>query len=1621
MLVGNGNRVEEFTDTGAFVKTLVSPGSGGLYNAIDLSIAPGSGDLYVDSSDGADQIGKILRYDSTTGAFKGVVANAPTNYTFKAFAFGPDGDMYTLACQDNADSFLDRRDPTTGAVLQEHEITSSWTLSGLNFGPDGNIYLYGGQVHPDHPGTVITRWSAQTLTPVPPPYGIFVPQDPRLANNDTGHVYYGPDGNLYAPAADSSVVRYNGTTGAFIDVFAAAPGIAVAAAPTELGWAPDGSLYVTYFQGGPSGNVLHYDGMTGASLGAVPIPPDGWFQPRSLLFVANPLAVTNTNDSGPGSLRAAITYANTHPGLDTITFNIPGAGVHTIAPTSPLPTVTDPVIIDGYSEPGSSPNTFASGDNAVLTIELSGQNLSSGTGLALATSGSTVRGLAINRFPADGMVQLIGGDHNVIVGNFFGLHPDGTAAGPNAWRGISMFNSTDNTIGGTNPADRNILSNGFDGLFIGGTSTRNTVEGNYIGTDPTGTQAVGNSIFGIRLENNVGGNTIGGSAPGSGNLISGNDLAGIALGNSPGNTIQGNYIGTDVTGNVALGNSGFSGINVGDSANNLILDNVISGNNTQGIAIGGAHATGNVIQGNRIGTNAAGTAALGNNGFGVAIYGSDSNTIGGTVAGTGNIIAGNAQDQVALGGATNTLVQGNFIGTNASGTAALGPVNRRVSLYGNATGNIIGGTTPGARNIISGGFDGVYVTGAGTTGNVVEGNYIGTDVTGTVALANTVYGIRLEFAPGNTIGGTTTGAGNLISGNDLAGVAIIGNTAAGNLVQGNYIGTNAAGTAALGNAGFAGVSIQDAPQNTIGGTTAGAGNVISGNSTEGIGIGGGNASGNLVQGNLIGTDRTGTAPLGNQGVGVAVVNGSSNTIGGTSSGAGNVIAANSADGVYIAGGGATGNLVEGNYIGTDVTGTAALGNHNNGLEVDAANNNTIGGTDAGAGNVISANAANGVFIGNNSTGNVLAGNLIGTDKTGTVALGNQGTGGVFLTSGGNTIGGTIAAARNIISGNTNWGVIFAGPSGNLLEGDTIGTSSSGLVALSNGLDGVYILSPNNIIGGTAAGAGNLISANGWKGIRIASPAASGNVVQGNLIGTDRTGTAALGNHEDGIFLDSAPGNTIGGSTTGAGNVLSANTWKGIRIAGSTAIGNVVQGNLIGVGSDGATSLGNHEDGVWIVNAVNTTIGGTGPGEGNVIAHSGWNGVFISGSGAIGNSVRGNSMYANNAAGIVLDSGANNHQTFPTLIAAGAVGTSTGVVGTLSSLANNSFSVDFYASAAAHPSGFGEGQRYLGTATVSTDASGNATFSMLLPALGPGETVVTATATDPNGNTSQFSAAVGLVPLADLDLNGAGTLRYTASAGIDNNLTLSLAGGSYTLTDTSEKIFVTGAGAAACLGTGTNTVTCFQPAVTSLAIYLGDGNDVFHLQSRLGVPATLDGGSGTNTLDYSGYAGDVMVNLALGTATGFSGGIGNIQNVTGGMGNSLLMGDAGVNVLRGGTGRSLLIGGGGADQLFGGGDDSLLIGGTTLWDTNSTAMAALFREWTRTDKNFHQRVSDLMNGTGLNGSYTLNADPTVGPVTVFGDGAVNQLTGGTGGLDWFFIRQHVDQVFNVKPGDKVTRI
>ena len=395
----------------------------------------------------------------------------------------------------------------------------------------------------------------------------------------------------------------------------------------------------------------------------------------------------NKGTDGRISLREAILATNNTSNLgvpDIILFNIAGTGTHTIAPTSALPAITDAVTIDATND-----DSFAANGNKPAIV-LEGSDFGFGwNGLVLTSTadGSTIRGLIIRNWEANGILIMAGSDNNVIVGNYIGrLNPNGTASGAgtaNNGDGVHV-EGANNIIGGTVPGDGNVISGNSDtGIEIqGSNSTGNRIEGNIIGLNAAGTAAIGN-LDGVIIED-APNNTIGGATSAQRNVISGN--AGGLQGNGVvifgadaiGNLVQNNYIGTDITGSLDLGNAGSGvlisdngdgGVFKGGASGNTIRDNVLSGNIYSGVSIANPGANNNSIFGNLIGVDASGIGALGNSVFGVVIWnGASGNRIGGTAVGEGNVIAFNNRGVLVDANFTasmNNAIRGNSIHSNA--------------------------------------------------------------------------------------------------------------------------------------------------------------------------------------------------------------------------------------------------------------------------------------------------------------------------------------------------------------------------------------------------------------------------------------------------------------------------------------------------------------------------------------------------------------------------------------------------------------------------------------------------------------------------------------------------------------------------------------------------------------------------------------------------------------------------------------------------------------------------------------------------------------------------------------------------------------------------------------------
>jgi CSLREA domain-containing protein len=704
-----------------------------------------------------------------------------------------------------------------------------------------------------------------------------------------------------------------------------------------------------------------------------------------------------------------------------------------------------------------------------------------------------------------------------------------------------------------------------------------------------------------------------------------------------------------------------------------------------------------------------------------------------------------------------------------------------ITPMGNAVIHVSSGQSGILGLIIHGGVSNAYdlsgIRLSNNGGNTVAGNYIGTQADGLGELGHNLHGVFIDDCAGNAIGGPLSRDRNLISGNGGSfsspsgnGIHIFGANASGNHVLNNLLGLDASAASALPNDGH-GVHIGDgASLNLIGGTATVERNLISGNTMDGIVIDGTQivsnnpAQGNWVRGNFIGADSGGSSPLGNGGSGVALGAQTARNLigglapgGGVTQGGGNLIGGNTEQGVRIKDSGTSLNRVQGNHIGLSADAGTAVGNQGNGVLVEGgADYNLIGGAgNAAEGNLIGGNVNGAGVLVQGANSNAVIGNRIGTNLSG-AALGNQE--GVTLSDGAawNQFGPMDGAGdHNVIVDSTNWGIGIqgAGTVSNHVSRNWVGTAD-GASALGNGGNGVQIDSTasfNRIGNPGGSDAGNLVSGNGSSGVRTQDAGSDNNEVFGNRIGTNAAGSAALPNTSDGMSIASA-------SNKIRENLVSGNTGTGVMLFGPDANGNEITGNLIGTDATGGANLGNGAAGVSIMGGGSGNIIGHVEGGGNRIA---FNQVGVEAIGGAGNLISGNAIFANDSGlGIDLeplgavnpndsqdpDTGANNLQNYPVISAAVPLtGTSIGVhvTGTLDSLPNSYFTLQFYGSTVCDPSNYGEGETYRGSLGVTTDGSGQASFDQDL--LGSGSVAegeyITGTATDESNNTSEFSACV----------------------------------------------------------------------------------------------------------------------------------------------------------------------------------------------------------------------------------------------------------------------------------------
>lgn len=969
--------------------------------------------------------------------------------------------------------------------------------------------------------------------------------------------------------------------------------------------------------------------------------------------------VLNTNNSGAGSLREAIMLNNltfnSEPNL--VRFAIPGAGPHIINLSNALPAITAPVVIDGFTQGGASSNTLANGNNAVFKIRLDGQSIGSFDGLTLTGPSNTVRGLAFTRFGGDG-IELGAGGYNVVEGNFIGLDTDGVTVRSNSSDGIRINNSPGNTIGGTIPSARNVISGNLsDGIeFTGTAATNNTVMGNFIGTDAGGTSDRGNTTFGISLGFDTPRNIIGGILPGARNVISGNNSGGVYVPGSQ-NVIQGNFIGSDVSGTTGVPNNG------------------------DGVFVGVSPGGGNVI--------------------------------GGTNAGAGNLIAFNNQFGVRISFGTSNAIRGNLVWSN---------LNLGITLGFGVTPNDPGDYDNGANDLQN--FPIITNALVTATDTTVQGSLN--------SRTNTTYQIDLfanVFADpsGNGEGRQFLGSTSLTTGADSNGTF---NVTLPVVALGGKI--TATATDPLGNTSEfspAFTAASDLPSQTFTVTNVND----SGPGSYRAAIEAHNATANSGN-NIIAFNIPGSSP--HLIIPVTPLPAFSRPVlvdGFTQSGASSNTLA-------------TGNnaLLKIVLVGTNA------GTSNPGLSFTSSSNIVRGLHIVGFG-------AGG--IGLTTLGNVIEGCVIGL-RPDSSAQAN--THGIVVNSAFNRIGGTSPGSRNVIAGNLGSGVFINGSSAtnNVVQGNLVGTDISGTLARLNTQWGVDIYSSATLVGGSLAGAGNVIGG----GVEIMLPA-NNTTIKGNRIGlTFDDATIAFGS--GGISANSGTV-VIGGTTPNERNLICGTVQTANSATNVTIVGNYI-------GTDSTGTLDRSPGGI-IINTSNTRVGGTAVGEGNIIAF----GSGVSVQSGTNCPIRLNRIFANSGLGIELgfdgvtsndvgdaDSGPNSLQNYPELTNAVANAGNVVVQGRLNSRPSTVYQLDFFLNETPDTSGYGEGQFYLGSTNVTTDGAGNASFSAIVAALQPNARHISATATDPNGNSSEFSPWIvvgSTIPpttftVINTNDSGAGSLR-----------------------------------------------------------------------------------------------------------------------------------------------------------------------------------------------------------------------------------------------------------------------
>ena len=804
---------------------------------------------------------------------------------------------------------------------------------------------------------------------------------------------------------------------------------------------------------------------------------------------------TNSQSAVECTLRASIEEANALAGTDTINFNMPVTEPgytaaplsYTTQPATPIPPLLQPVLIDGRTQPD-----FPGTPIIVLSGPLAGGGV---TGIVFAdgSDGSTIRGLQVNQFMANGIEIQAGADGIFVEGNWIGSDGTGSTVPGNGSNGINILGANA-TIGGTGALDRNVINNnGNEGINLtGGSATGNNILGNYIGLENDGVNGSGNNDVGIAILSGASGTTVGGLTPASRNGISMN-FEGMEI-NSNNNVVIGNYIGTDAGGSIDRGSRSDDGIEIQSGASGNTIGgtaagagNLIAFNQLHGVNI--AAGTGNTVLGNAIHSNDQRGIDLGNDGVTV------------NDAGDGDSGANQLLNFPVI---TSASESGSSIDVDFNLDVPAG--DYRIEFFTNPLGSDPSGNGEG--QVFA---DAITVTHGGTGVEPFTHSFTGSagDVitsTATQEFAGPTYGSTSEFSAAVTANaGFSCGSGIVNNINDsgnrsLRECILFANANPGTTISFDIPGSGNRSSGA--DEWFAIVPLTPLPAITAAGT------IIDG-TTQTTNRGDSNTRGPEIE-----IDGATAGAIAN---GLAV-----SATGGGSTIRGLAIGNFSDNGVLLRG---SNNTVAGNYLGLSADGTTVAANNSNdvsyqgGIRVES-NGNTVGGTSAADRNVISGNLFAGIELFGSATANVVYGNYIGTDATGTLDRGNSQEGIDLEFAGGNTVGGPLAGQRNIISGNGSDGIEIDGGDFNIIQNNYIGTDVTGTLLIPNVRDGIDINenggdgTTNTLVGGPGANEGNLIRGNLIYGVQTRGVPATNNAVIGNRIFGN--GTLDLDLNDDGV-------------------------------------------------------------------------------------------------------------------------------------------------------------------------------------------------------------------------------------------------------------------------------------------------------------------------------------------------------------------------------------------------------------------------------------------------------------------------------------------------------------------------